>query len=492
MFACAEFILRWFIYCLTGMIGPFVPTTKELQKPWELLLKKFFLSPLYLMGAVLLFMPAYIAFTCRYLLHKFRNPYHLSIALEERPWLIDRRKGKTSKNARRYNGAIESEAETYSFSTMNVCLLPELAAKVNNFDQTKQRAKTAGERIIIDQFFFTNVWESQQHLQNGYIKHSINRSFKPSLKSGQDFGVVSHFPHLDFLCIQETFDRDCAKLLLQELHKVFPWVVYDVGTCGIKANYCGIVSGLMVASRYEIIEVDFKRFPYKTGLDHLTDKGLLMVKVSLDGGAKTPSGKVGYIFNTHLQAFQGDKPVVQKQLDCLLEWTTKFRQDTSEHSETVMFDVICGDFNIDNLSPGEIPLGKHEIFSVYTDFGRVQVGKDKDWVVGTELRIPTLQDDAISTPESLKKVLEDPYLLQQYLIDADIESATMSGLVNAMPKTDKYGNIVLSPVGGKRRIDWILYRNDCSLEVKKYQFVTQLASLTDHIPVSMTINCKAK
>ena len=279
MFACAEFILRWFIYCLTGMIGPFVPTTKELQKPWELLLKKFFLSPLYLMGAVLLFMPAYIAFTCRYLLHKFRNPYHLSIALEERPWLIDRRKGKTSKNARRYNGAIESEAETYSFSTMNVCLLPELAAKVNNFDQTKRRAKTAGERIIIDQFFFTNVWESQQHLQNGYIKHSINRNFKSSLKSGHDFGVVSHFPYLDFLCIQETFDRDCAKLLLQELHKVFPWVVYDVGTCGIKANYCGIVSGLMVASRYEIIEVDFKRFPYKTGLDHLTDKGLLMVKV---------------------------------------------------------------------------------------------------------------------------------------------------------------------------------------------------------------------
>ena len=49
----------------------------------------------------------------------------------------------------------------------------------------------------------------------------------------------------------------------------------------------------------------------------------------------------------------GDKPIVEKQLDSLLEWTDSFRQETLGQSERVVFDVLCGDFNIDNLSPGK-------------------------------------------------------------------------------------------------------------------------------------------
>ena len=276
-----EFVLRWFIFFVTGLTGPFIPTTREQQTPWTLLLKRAFLCPLYLVGTIALLSPAYTAFIFRYFIHLLRNPYHLSVSVE-RPWLLERKRnidtGARTNISQHLNA---NNDESFSFSTMNLCLLPELGSKINNLDHTRHRAKCAGERIIIDQYFFTNLSEHSYHTQNGYIRHVSKKKLKNTPETGNNVGVNSHFSHLDFICCQEAFDRDCAKLLVSELHKVFPWVVYDVGICGIKANLCGLNSGLMVASRYPILDVDFKQFGMKTGLDHVCDKGLLMIKVSL-------------------------------------------------------------------------------------------------------------------------------------------------------------------------------------------------------------------
>lgn len=36
-----------------------------------------------------------------------------------------------------------------------------------------------------------------------------------------------------------------------------------------------------------------------------------------------------------------------------LEWVTEFRyRNTNKATEVVAFDLICGDFNLDNYSPG--------------------------------------------------------------------------------------------------------------------------------------------
>ena len=271
LFTSVAFILRWFLYCATGTAGPFIPTSKELQKPWELWLA-YCLSPVYLVGALILMFPACVAFIIRYFLHQLRTPYCFSTVLEERAWNKGMDRTRNEVNSRLV-------AECYTFSTMNLCLLPELGSKVNNLDKTEERARRIGERIVIDQFFFTNLSQNQTHRQNGYTKHSSNRRLKNNLKTAENAQIISHFSHLDFICFQETFDRDCVNLLIRELHKVFPWVIYDAGICGIRANLCGLNSGLMVASRYKILDVDFKHFEIKTGLDHVCNKGLLMVKV---------------------------------------------------------------------------------------------------------------------------------------------------------------------------------------------------------------------
>ena len=274
LFSCVTFVLRWFLICVTGTAGPFFPTTKELQKPWKLFLQRYIISLVYLTGALVLLLPALVSFILRYFLHQLKNPHYLSTVLYEGTF-GDRTDGNVNANA-------VNEADCYTFTTMNLCLLPEIASKINNLDRTPQRAKTIGERIVIDQFFFSNVSEGYHPpIQNGYKGHL--KRHKTNFKTVENVGVITHFSHLDFVCLQETFDRDCAKLLVKELHKVFPWVVYDAGYFGIKANRCGLNSGLMVASRYKITDVDFKQFETKCGLDKICDKGVLMVKVCVAG-----------------------------------------------------------------------------------------------------------------------------------------------------------------------------------------------------------------
>ncbi|XP_045194176.2 sphingomyelin phosphodiesterase 3-like [Mercenaria mercenaria] len=484
LFNVIEFIIRPFIFVLTGAAGPFVPTTPERDRPKYLAVQKIVFVPVYTVGVVLLFLPMLIAFLLRNILHQFRRPFCLSV---------------------RKDMAVAQPKSTYSVVTGNLCLMPEIFSKYNNLDKTAQRAVKIGERVVIDQMYYTEMMETflknhEHTTRNGCINtlghgriqtrsmdksRDLNRS--QNIDSEVKVDVIAHFPQLDFLCLQETFDRDYSKLLVAELHKVYPWIVFDVGYNSPRLNYCGLNSGLMFASRYEILDIRFKPFSSRCGFCTIVGKGLLMVKVCVQ---KKDTGKeVGYVFNTHLQAFQGDNPIVYRQLTEILKWSSEFRAETFEDGDEVLFDMLCGDFNIDNMSPGDVHVSEHELFETYVDVCREKPGKDYDWTVGTELRTPLLHDKAVSTPEGLKAAIEDPYLRQYYLIDADIESATMDSIYNAPLKKDKHGNLILSPVGGRRRIDVVLYRKQSPVMIQNYNIITRLASLTDHIPVSATFTC---
>ena len=66
-----------------------------------------------------------------------------------------------------------------------------------------------------------------------------------------------------------------------------------------------------------------------------------------------------------------------------------------------------------------------KIFTIF----RSKILLIKTYALGTEMRIPTLQDEAVSTPLGLKTVLDNPYLRQQYVIDADNETTTMAAYI---------------------------------------------------------------
>ena len=49
----------------------------------------------------------------------------------------------------------------------------------------------------------------------------------------------------------------------------------------------------------------------------------------------------------------GDGDVRVEQLNLVSRWIDEFQEVHAEEGEMVMFDVLCGDFNFDNCSPGE-------------------------------------------------------------------------------------------------------------------------------------------
>lgn len=69
----------------------------------------------------------------------------------------------------------------------------------------------------------------------------------------------------------------------------------------------------------------------------------------------------------------GDNNVLEKQLDCMLQWTREFREQTLDLGDVILFDVVCGDFNFDNMSPGMLTKhlthfakGKCLVFELHT------------------------------------------------------------------------------------------------------------------------------
>lgn len=266
---------------------------------------------------------------------------------------------------------------------------------------------------------------------------------------------------------------------------MFPYIVHDVGVWSTKGNYFLINSGLMVASRHPVLEVEFRVYPRRVSQCVFISKGLLMVKLLI--GEETDSRRqVGYVYTTHLQAYQGAESVIVQQLDNIMEWTSLFRRKTADSRDVVLFDVLCGDFNFDNMSPGDKVNRDHRLFDIYHDPCRVKAGQDQPWSVGTEFKQIFMHESMATSPNSLKASLGDPVLRHRYLVDADIMEQSMDSLVNVKLRTDEHGNIITFPEAGMRRIDYVMSRKDTPVDLTKFQFVTKLASLTDHIPVAMT------
>lgn len=48
----------------------------------------------------------------------------------------------------------------------------------------------------------------------------------------------------------------------------------------------------------------------------------------------------------------GEGDVRCEQLDMVIKWIGEFQASTRQPDEEVAFDVLCGDFNFDNCSPG--------------------------------------------------------------------------------------------------------------------------------------------
>lgn len=100
-----------------------------------------------------------------------------------------------------------------------------------------------------------------------------------------DHEISAFFPaNLDFLALQEVFDHGATTRLLRQLHRYFPYVLSDVGRYGWKgccSRFKFLNSGLMLASRYPILDARYECYPNGRGEDALAAKGALFAKVRI-------------------------------------------------------------------------------------------------------------------------------------------------------------------------------------------------------------------
>ncbi|XP_062255423.1 sphingomyelin phosphodiesterase 5 [Platichthys flesus] len=298
--------------------------------------------------------------------------------------------------------------------------------------------------------------------------------------------VSSLFPaNVDILCLEEVFDKRAAKKLTQALSPMFGHILYDVGVYACQppcrcSSFKFFNSGLFLASRFPVLEAQYHCFHNSRGEDALAAKGLLSTKL-LIGQNKNQKNVVGYMNCTHLHAPEGEGEIRCEQLNMVTKWIGDFQAANRDPDEEVVFDVLCGDFNFDNCSPDDTLEQNHCLFKEYRDPCRAGPGQEKPWVIGTLLEQPTLYEDDINTPENLQSTLESEEARKNYISPP----VPAEGLPLVYPEPSQ-------PWIG-RRIDYILFREvsisrQCRTEIEEMTFITQLAGLTDHIPVGLRLN----
>lgn len=356
---------------------------------------------------------------------------------------------------------------TYTLATANVLLAPEAVARLNNNKCSYGRTSKIAERIL-------------NHTGKPLCNLRVKDEFEVNTKCNS---ILAEFPCLDFLCLQEVWERSYALVLIEQLKEEFSFFLYDVGDYSFSKNFCMLGSGLFFASKKPIVNADFNIFTRRTKHAKFTSQGVLCVKVLLYYD-EHGNPHVGYIANTHTQAFQGSEVVLLSQLTDILIFVSLFKEQNTFTEEIIDFDIICGDFNADNMSPADMDVQQHSLFEEYQDICVMRAGQDVDWAIGTELRQCALHQPDILEPAKFRKILVNDSLRRLYVLDADVlihSTHLMTSIVQPGPE----GYVEPLPCGGKRRVDRILYKGSTK-EIIGYCFLSALTNLTDHLPVCMT------
>lgn len=438
-----------FFYSLNYGLGCYYPTVDEIQNKGQaaklrdqlalgplLLLLSLCLLPLAISGGVLWLLLCHFLPSCHFSL--------LTLA-----------------------GPPTEHQDNFTFATTNVLLAPDILGKWQNLGSVFSRSASIANRLMEQsQDLLHNVPEEERLV-------SLTR----------DETVLSRFPHVDVICFQEVFDRCLALTIVSKLRTKYSHFVLDVGKHSLDNNLCMMSAGLMVASRFPLLKVKFVPFTAKHSWQWSLSYGALLCKLDLG------QGRVGILANLHNVAYQGKAQLIKEALTQVDEAMAQFRQEVVTQEETLLWEVVGGDFNCDNISPGDQETAHHGIFQSFRDPGMEEPGRDRAWAVGTETRQTTLHTPEMRDPDKFRDILVDNVRRRHYIVDADIEEQTLE-LMDSKPKPNAAGEVTETVWGGMRRIDKLMYRSSQCC-VKGVATVSGLAGLTDHVPIVLAIGSRA-
>ena len=283
-------------YTFNALTSLFKVTFQEENQVVKIFLRKLFLGPLF--GILFLWtLPLFIFFLpirCFLLILRNKIPFVLSVKYTN----------YTEQQTKLQNEFIDESNYKFGVATSNLCLLAEVLSRENHLTNVDSRSEKIGKQFVKSQLY-NSEWtrkvmqrnmttqadvrksESEQNgrksTKGNLEEQTTNNSSKRSRltkKSTVEGDVAAEFSRLDFLLIQEAWSSYHNGALINELHKVFPYIVHDVSTHTMSTNRFCLTSGLLFASRHPILALDFK--PFENFILHgkFLCSGLLCAKVN--------------------------------------------------------------------------------------------------------------------------------------------------------------------------------------------------------------------
>jgi exonuclease III len=143
----------------------------------------------------------------------------------------------------------------------------------------------------------------------------------------------------DVICFQEMFSLEGTRIISEGLKHKFPYIIHSVGP-----HASGLNSGLMIASKYPVEEVTFRRFNNLLGVEKLSSKGLLSVRLDLG------EGRYANVYDAHTQALLGKEKSQTRfnQFKQIVEWMDidDTRDQLLRGYKVKVGDFLMGDLNI--------------------------------------------------------------------------------------------------------------------------------------------------
>lgn len=201
-----------------------------------------------------------------------------------------------------------------------------------------------------------------------------------------------------------------------------------------------INSGLLILSKYPIIEAEAFCFSNKAGSDIFANKGVLYAKILIG-----EDNAYIHVFNTHMQSH--DHPQARAyQLEELFEFVTNIVAQDKDHIRPV---IIAGDFNI-RSGPHDLWM---ESFLKYADKASM-AKKDGSFEEYKKLKEALSNDGEGYFDEKI--IFQDLWLE----IKEDQPGFTWAGKDLALKESSPYGsigNVLALEDGSLQRIDYIFY-----------------------------------
>lgn len=361
---------------------------------------------------------------------------------------------------------------TFTFCSVNALLGPEFLAQFGNCSPVAWRINEIPMRLL------------------EFQDRKLNTAMNLSTPVERGTIVQNKLPNIDIIIFQEVFERRRGRQLADRLKNKYSYCIYDVAMHSVSSNLCCLGSGLFLASKFPILEAYFHPFTYKpitynTVYGRLVGIGVLVAKVGL--GLMERHGQqvqaVGYVANLHTLAYEGTKPIISRQLREAHDFISGILKKKLPN-EHLVFSVIGGDFNCDNMSPCNRLTQNLPLWEEYTDVGRKRAGEDYPWTVGSEMRPIRLNHPVLRDPTSLRDILLDDLKRRLFVIDADVEIQDFN-LNTVLPRKNSRGEITAMAVGRRRRVDYLLFKGE--VKPLNYWVSTVLSGLTDHIPVALMV-----